>query len=363
MQKIVCVHLLNDYSGSPLVLSTVAKSLVKKGMNVEIITSGNGSGFLSGLEGVRYRFFSYRFFDNKVLRLLMLLWSQAVLFFKIIQYVREDVVIYVNTLLPFGAALAGRLLGKRVVYHLHETTVNPPVLKRFLKTVAANCATEAVYVSRFLMEAEPLKGVSSSVIYNCLSADFTEKAGQFLRHPVKTDPFTILMLCSLKEYKGVNEFVKLAGALPACCFVLVLNSTRADIHAFFKGMDLPENLVIFPSQSDVHSFYREAHLVLNLSHPEKWVETFGMTLLEAMSYGLPVIAPPVGGPAELVEDGFNGYKIDQRLLSVLTGKLQEIAGNPELYRKLSDNALQFSKRFTITRFSDRIMEVAGFVNA
>lgn len=81
---------------------------------------------------------------------------------------------------------------------------------------------------------------------------------------------------------------------------------------------MPEHLFIFPAQKDVHSFYQEAHLVLNLSHPEQWVETFGMTALEAMSYGLPVIAPPVGRPVELVTDDFNGYRIGQRDLPSLS---------------------------------------------
>ena len=40
------------------------------------------------------------------------------------------------------------------------------------------------------------------------------------------------------------------------------------------------------------------------------VETFGLTALEAMSAGLPVIVPTEGGIAEMVTDGDNGYKID-----------------------------------------------------
>lgn len=32
----------------------------------------------------------------------------------------KDVTFYINTLLPVGPALAGRIMGKRVVYHYHE---------------------------------------------------------------------------------------------------------------------------------------------------------------------------------------------------------------------------------------------------
>lgn len=36
---------------------------------------------------------------------------------------QKDVVFYINTLLPVGPALAGRLMGKRVVYHYHENAL------------------------------------------------------------------------------------------------------------------------------------------------------------------------------------------------------------------------------------------------
>ena len=357
-KKIICVHLFNDYSGSPLVLSTAIKNLAAAGSPVEVITSRNSQGFLSDLQDVKYRLFTYRFFENKLLRLMMLLWSQCAIFFKILKYYRQDVVIYVNTLLPFGAALAGKLLGKKVVYHLHETTVNPPVLKKILKKTATVCASEAIYVSHFLKQEERLENVPSRVIYNCLSKDFTEKAARYhLAALPQTGPFTSLMLCSLKEYKGVNEFVKLSEMLPEYRFVLVLNSTQEAIREFFTSQKLPENLVVFPAQTDVHSFYQEANLVLNLSHPEKWVETFGMTLLEAMNYGLPVIAPPVGGPAELVEDGFNGFKIDQRSLELIAEKIRELAENKNTYERLSANAVQYAERFKERRFASQILEV------
>ena len=57
-------------------------------------------------------------------------------------------------------------------------------------------------------------------------------------------------------------------------------------------------------------FYNEAAIVINLTNPKLAVETFGLTPLEAMSAGLPVIVPTVGGIAEMVGDGDNGYKID-----------------------------------------------------
>ena len=165
------------------------------------------------------------------------------------------------------------------------------------------------------------------------------------------------MLCSLKEYKGVNEFVELAQRLSGYRFVLVLNASEKAIKQYFSGQKLPDNLIVFPSQKNVHTFYQEAHLVLNLSHPEKWVETFGMTLLEAMAYGVPVIAPPVGGPVELVTDGFNGYQTHQADLNKLAMQVTTLANDKELYTKMSSNAIFVSKKFTVDVFRQRLEEI------
>ena len=43
-----------------------------------------------------------------------------------------------------------------------------------------------------------------------------------------------------------------------------------------------------------------------LVFPSEWFETFGLTIIEAYSTGLPVIASAVGAAAELVRDGSTG---------------------------------------------------------
>ena len=356
MKKIICAHLYNDFSGSPLVLSTSIKSFKANGFQVEIITSTEAPGFLSDL-GATIKSNKYTFVNNRYLRLVLFLVCQVRMFFQTLQYRKEEVVIYVNTLLPFGVAIAGKLMGKKVIYHFHETSLNPLLLKKFLKWVAAKTAHEVVYVSEFLKTQEGLPSIPAKVIYNCLSDEFVKEAKSETPLSTKITPFRVLMLCSLKKYKGVMEFVNLAKKIPNLAFDLVLNATTEEIDLFFKNVNLPKNLTIYPKQSNVHSFYKNSNLVLNLSHPEEWIETFGMTLIEAMQYGLPVIAPPVGGPKELVISGFNGYLIDQREEKELILKIKKIASDKKFYQKLSYNSSKFVHKFSKEKVEGRILDL------
>jgi glycosyltransferase involved in cell wall biosynthesis len=344
--KIVFAHLLNDYSGSPLILSSIIKAAKEKGYEVDLFTSGNNEGFLSNL-GVNYYHFPYRFFVNKYIRLAVFMSSQLILFSKMFWRYRnqKEVVFYVNTLLPFGAGLAGKLLGKRVVYHIHETSMKPPIFKKLLKTFANKTASTAIYVSHNLMEMEALPNVAGKVVYNGLSKDFLAKA-QTGKNKTDTE-FRVLMLCSLKDYKGVPEFVELAKRLTDYQFELVVNASENEIKNYFETVPNLKNLTIFPVQSNVHPFYQRADLVLNLSHPETWVETFGMTILEAMYYGIPCIVPPVGGPVELIENGKEGFLIDQRNLDTVAEKITLIATDKVLYQQLANAAVIKANDFSL----------------
>lgn len=359
MKKVAAIHLLNDYSGSPLILSTVIKGFRKKNVAINLYTSAKGEGFLSNLD-VDYKAVSYTFFDNKILRLFAYIFSQIHLFFQLLSLKNQEVIIYVNTLLPFGAALAGKIMGKKVIYHIHEISVKPIVLKKFLMFVAKKTASEIIFVSHFLAQSAAISSVPTKVVHNALSNDFIEKANIYkAERDAKTKInklFTALMLCSLKDYKGVKVFVELAKQLPQMAFQLVLNAAQNDINDYFKDIQTPDNLALYPTQSNVHPFYQNADVVLNLSHPKQWIETFGMTLLEAMYYDLPVIAPPVGGPIEVVQHGENGFCIDQRNVSEIVDVLTQMASDTALYNCLSEYAFETAKNFNVGRMQQDVLD-------
>lgn len=330
------------------------KGLLQAGNEIVIYTSKNREGFLSDLN-VTYCNIPYTFHKNKWIRLMRFFYSQLFLFFLIVFHQRQTKQVYVNTLLPFGAALAGRICNKKVTYHLHESYLQPVALKRFLQRVASYTAQNAFYVSNYLMETEPLNGVENKIVYNALPDEFVIKAKQHNYHPINQH-FIVLMICSLKAYKGVNEYVSIAARFKHLHFELVLNANEKDIETHFLGTAIPSNLKMFTVQKNVHPFYQRASLVLNLSNPEKCVETFGMTLLEAMCYGIPVIAPPVGGPTEIVDSLVNGFCVDVRNTEMLDQTIQLFFTDNELRKDFSKNARANALKFTEHELQQNVVQ-------
>ena len=89
------------------------------------------------------------------------------------------------------------------------------------------------------------------------------------------------------------------------------------------------------------------------------IETFGLTALEAMSAGVPVIVPTVGGIAEMVDDGENGWKIDVANLGRIAEKISEMLNDKELYCRMAKSALEYSKKFSENSMLIKIKNIIG----
>lgn len=351
MKKIVFVHLFNDRSGSPKVLSQVVKAASALSHDIEILTSNHQNGFLDDLPGVRRKIF-YERNESKIITLFLYIYSQCFLFLYCLRYVRCEVLFYVNTMMPFGALLAAKLMGKPVICHIHETSVKPNILKIFLRLIIQFCANKVVFVSKYLREVEGFRKLPQYVVYNALD--------KMVYEPVMKTSFDVLMVCSLKAYKGVVEFCHLAQALGHrndIKFALVLNASDEEITSSKLLVSVPRNVMIYPRQSDVSSFYTSSSLLLNLSRTEDWIETFGLTILEAMAHGLPAIVPPVGGPAEIVSHGHDGFLISCHDLEKLSQAIILMADNPDFYARLSESARLRANQFDLDQFNKSITQI------
>lgn len=330
MKKVLAVHLLNNYSGSPRVFASALDVLQDEGHEVTLLTS-KGPGFLDE-KGNKQIHIPYRWHANRWLRLLLFMFSQVYLFFRMLAWWPRDVTVYINTLLPFGAAMAAKLMGKPVVYYCHETHIDPPLLNRWLRFWVETAADELIIVSDYLRKELQFQDKPFTVIPNVLPSELLEDSKSF---QASRPDFNVLMAASLKKGKGLFEFVQLAEAMPELPFNLVIGADQEAIDAFFEGVSFPQNLTLLARQGDMRPLYRKASVLLNLSVPGLFHETFGMTILEGMAYGLPVIVPPVGAPADIVTDGVDGYLVDSRDMAKLKACLEALRVDPTAYSQMS----------------------------
>lgn len=357
-KKIIFIHLLNDYSGSPKVLSQIIKKIPNQN-EIELFTS-NDNGFLSNVTSNNNTFL-YKRFNNKILTLFSYVISQIDLFFKIMKSNKsKNTIVYINTLLPFGAAIAGKFKRFRVIYHIHETSIKPQIMKKFLRFIVEKTASKIIFVSNDLAEKEFFKEIPSTVIHNAIEKDFLNGALKTSYKHLHNTKFIVMMICSLKDYKGIPEFIKIANNLQNKShikFRLILNAEENEIKTYFEGKKYYQNIEILSKQTDLNNFYLESSLVLNLSRVDQWVETFGLTIIEALAYGIPVIVPPIGGPTEIIENDKEGYLISSYDIKMISDTITNLSLNEQLCQNLSNNAKEKVIKFNEDTFFKKIKKV------
>ena len=73
--------------------------------------------------------------------------------------------------------------------------------------------------------------------------------------------------------------------------------------------------------SDVEKKMKDADIILNFSESE----SFSLTCLDALYYGIPLIASDCGGPAELFENGKSGILVPNRDIVAMAAAICELA--------------------------------------
>ena len=78
-----------------------------------------------------------------------------------------------------------------------------------------------------------------------------------------------------------------------------------------------------------------------------------MTLLEAMSFYCPVIAPNIGGPLELVDKN-SGFNIDVKNHDEIIEKIKYLSSDYSIWQRYALSARKRSLHFNKNKFNESI---------
>jgi glycosyltransferase involved in cell wall biosynthesis len=117
-------------------------------------------------------------------------------------------------------------------------------------------------------------------------------------------------------------------------------SKKLNIYNQCQFLGIVENVEVFLWESDVY-----VHTALS--------EALGLTLLEAMVAGLPVVTLDGGGNRDLVENGKNGFILNQQEPKLFAEKILEVKDNKEM-KKYNE---QFAQKFDIDNYTIKLLEL------
>jgi glycosyltransferase involved in cell wall biosynthesis len=77
-------------------------------------------------------------------------------------------------------------------------------------------------------------------------------------------------------------------------------------------------------------------------------------LVEAMAFGLPIVATNVGGISDVVRDGSNGYLVQPHSPQAIADRIRGLATNPEDYSRISSSNVNCAKQLLVETVAEGI---------
>ena len=214
------------------------------------------------------------------------------------------------------------------------------VLKTYQKVDLYICPSH--FLEKKLLAASDLYKGKTLTVHN-----FIEKKPM----PEKVAPEKPYALCAsrLSKEKGVTLLCEAAKMLPEYSFMVAGNGPDGDCLK-----DVPNiTMTGFLTGDELNSLIANARVMLL---PSVWYENCPLTILEAHSFGVPVITMNSGGMAELVEDGKTGALVNEPTPEALADAVRRCFEDEEYYSTLQKNCETMrDKIIGVSEYSDIVI--------
>lgn len=147
----------------------------------------------------------------------------------------------------------------------------------------------------------------------------------------------------LSEEKGIDLLIKAMSQVPDLSLKIAgIGLADDQLRALVKKMKLSDRIefVGFKSGIELQGLISRASAVVI---PSRWPENMPFTMLESLGSGTPVIASRVGGLAEIIQDGKNGFLFEAENVQDLALKINTLATLPQDIASITiESVRQFS---------------------
>ncbi|MDJ1496017.1 glycosyltransferase family 1 protein [Cytophagaceae bacterium DM2B3-1] len=194
------------------------------------------------------------------------------------------------------------------------------------------------------------------------------KARQILQ--LKEDEIIFLQLGRMVPRKGVDNVIRALNKVNQChqsVRLLIVGGDYASPNmdlcpeisrlkqiAEEEGVSLQVTFTGRKSRDMLKHYYSAADVFISTP----WYEPFGITPLEAMACGTPVIGSQVGGIKYSVADGETGFLVPPNDPDALAEKMSQLICDPELLQQMKKNAIErVNTLFTWAKVAEEVSDL------
>ncbi|WP_282039406.1 glycosyltransferase family 4 protein [Saccharicrinis aurantiacus] len=254
-------------------------------------------------------------------------------------------------LLRKSEEICTRKFGLHCIYHSykegccnrHPKRLIPAIKNTYYEVNKASKKYKCIIAMSDFMKGEAIKaGIHKNKVM--LNPYFTENTRQ-ITNVVHTEDKRLLYIGRLSRTKGVHYLINSAISLLDKGHKIIIDivGDGHDAH-YFKSL-VPDHLKQYfvfhgwQSRDQINEHLANSYLLL---FPSIYPEAFGISGIEAMMHGKPVVGFNVGGVSTWLKEGITGYLVHVKDSDMFSEKITELIVDQKLYAKMCINARQYA---------------------
>jgi glycosyltransferase involved in cell wall biosynthesis len=173
---------------------------------------------------------------------------------------------------------------------------------------------------------------------------------------MQTGIFNILTAARFEKVKDFRTSLKAIALLRQTIknpfviryYIIGYGRLMNDIKKWISELDLINSVHIVAKPSNLTDYYNKCHIYLSSS----LFEGLSNSIIEAMSYELPIVATNVGDNSILIKDHQNGFLVETKDFIQMANKMEYLINNPEIRIEMG----KFNREKILNEYSFEIFQ-------
>ena len=344
MKNILFIHSSSELYGSDRSLLNIIKNIDKTKYKPYVILPCEGP-LVDEMKKIPET--SVEIFEIAVLRRKNLSIRGGLEYFKhyrkSIKYVKNFIkkyaidIVDTNTAVVFPGAIAAKRMKVKNVWHIREI-IKSNLENKVISFIMNRYADVIVANSKATGKALNVNQDKVRVVYNAVE----QILEQTIAHH---DGIVVGMAGRINRWKGQKLFVDAAKIVhakyPSVVFQIAGDTyvgedyIKQELKEYISENKLEDTVKLLGQVNNMPKFYSGLDVFVL---PSIQPEPFGLVVIEAMEYCIPVIATNHGGPTEIISDGIDGYLVDYNNANEMAERICELVKDSDKCREMGRKA-------------------------
>jgi glycosyltransferase involved in cell wall biosynthesis len=176
--------------------------------------------------------------------------------------------------------------------------------------------------------------------------------------PSNIDTINIINIGSFSKKKNQIFFIEIAKELlkSTTNFKITLlgdGPLRKEVEDAIISSKLQDFIEVIGIVPNVASYLKKSNIYVHTAT----YEPMGLVLVEAMASSLPIVSLNGEGNSHMVENGKNGFMIEEQDPALFASSILDVFSTREIYEGLSKTAFSYSRKYDINPYIDKLLAI------